>query len=94
MSLMCQTCSTIKFEELVKNVCFASQKEGISSEKADKLDTFVKKTALEGTNDQNKRELMSILNENSPEKLSLFITKYVKDFPQKFHEFVFSEILE
>lgn len=86
---MCQTCSSIKFEELVKTVCKASQ-----SQTGGKLDSFVKKLAVEAGTDNNKQELISVLKENNPEKLSLFITKYVKDFPQKFHQFVFREILE
>lgn len=85
---MCQTCSTIKFEELVKNVCKASQ-----SEAGGKLDSFVKNIALEAADDTNKHELISILKENNTEKMTSFITKYVKDFPQKFHKFVYTDIL-
>lgn len=86
---MCQTCSAIKFEELVKTVCKVSQ-----SEAGGKLDSFVKKIALEAADDTNKHELISVLKENNTEKLSVFITKYVKDFPQKFHNFVFTQILD
>jgi len=86
---MCQTCSAIKFEELVKTVCKASQ-----SEAGGKLDLFVKKIVLEAADVTNKHEVITVLKENNSEKLSLFITKYVKDFPQKFHQFVFAEILE
>ncbi len=86
---MCQTCSSIKFEELVKTVCKASQ-----SETGGKLDSFVKKTLMEAADETNKRELIAVLRETNPEKLSLFITKYVKDFPKKFHNYVFTEIFE
>lgn len=86
---MCQTCSTIKFEELVKNVCKASQ-----SQAGSKLDLFVKNVAMEAADDTNKHELIAVLKENNLETLSSFITKYVKDFPEKFHTFVFKEVLE
>lgn len=86
---MCQTCSSIKFEELVKTVCKTSQ-----SQVGSKLDSFVKKIALEAADDTNRHELILVLKQNDSESLSLFITKYVKDFPQKFHQFVFKEILE
>lgn len=85
---MCQTCSDLKFEELVKNVCKASQ-----SQAGSKLDSFVKNTVMEAADNTNKQELIAVFKENNPEKLSLFITKYVKDFPQKFHMFVYTEIL-
>ncbi len=86
---MCKTCSSIKFEELVKTVCKTSQ-----SQTGSKLDSFIKKIAIEAGTNNNKQELISVLKENDPEKLSLFITKYVKDFPEKFHQFVFNEILD
>jgi len=85
---MCKTCSSIKFEELVKTVFETSK-----SQTGGKLDSFVKKIALEAADDSNRHELISILKQDDPEKLSLFITKYVKNFPEKLHRFVFSEIL-
>lgn len=62
---MCQTCSSIKFEELVKNVCKASQ-----SQAGSKLDSFVKKTVLEAATNNNRHELILVLKQNDPEKLS------------------------
>ncbi|MBI3366870.1 hypothetical protein HY041_04565, partial [Candidatus Roizmanbacteria bacterium] len=84
---MCVTCSSIKFDELVKTVCKVSQ-----SEAGGKLDSFVKKLLLDAADESNRHELFAVLRENNPEKMSLFITKYVKDFPKKFHQFVFREI--
>ncbi len=85
---MCKTCSSIKFEELVKTVCETSQ-----SQAGGKLDSFVKKIALEAADDTNRHELILVLKENDSESLFSFITKYVKDFPEKFHRFVVKEIL-
>ncbi len=87
---------SIKFEELVKKVCIASQtkQKGISVEGTQKLDQFIKKVLLDAKNDYNKSELITVLDTGDPDKLSTFIMEHVKDFSEKFHEFVFREVLE
>jgi len=93
---MCKTCDSIKIELLVRKVCVASQarQAGISYEGTQKLSRFVKKTLLEAKNDINQVELLTILKDNNPDKISSFIIRHVKDFPEKFHKFVYREILE
>ncbi len=88
--------NSIKFEELVRNVCIAAQskQQGISLEGTQKLNLFIKQILLDAKTDVNKSELMTVLDGNDPDKLFTFIMKHVKDFPEKFHEFVYKEVLE
>lgn len=81
---------------MVKTACEASQGANgrIPVEKAEKLGSFLKTIVLEVVTKENKQEALSVLAEKDTQKLSVFICKYVKDFPDRFNRFVFNEILE
>jgi len=96
MSLMCTTCVSIKFEELVKSVSQGSSSSGstIPAEKVSKLDRFIKKLAFEAVTDGNKNEFIELLKDNDPKKLSQFISKYDSRFSQKLNHFLCTEMLD
>lgn len=96
MGLMCSTCSSIKLQELAKSIARASETQvgGISYEHAQKLERFLNTIAVQAINDTNRREFIALLKENDLEKLSLFVNKYVADFPQKLHQFLVGEMKE
>lgn len=94
MGLMCNTCSSLKLQELAKSISKASKVQvgGISYEYAQKLERFMNTIAFQAINNTNRREFIILLKENNLEKLSLFVNKYVADFPQKLHQFLVGEM--
>lgn len=60
----------------------------LSKEQLSHLEWFIKRTAVEAINNANKAEFEIILQNNDLESLSVFIKKYVPDFPQKFQKFL------
>jgi len=60
----------------------------ITKTQAEQLEWFIKRTAIEAVNKNNKEEFAQILQMNDLEKLSHFIATYVPDFSNKFHTYL------
>jgi len=59
---------------------FPELTDELIQERSENLEWFIKRTAVEAVNEENKAEFQKILNENDLGALALFINKYVPNF--------------